>query len=104
MSKFVHPSKSISDKYSNWPKNHKLQGVVLVEVDAKVVRRGTNTILVFVFTHFYFPDEQFYDAKRYIHVTKESEEDSVFVLAEAVIPTVSAGAIELFVGKIDMGE
>ena len=25
MSEFVHPSKPISDNYSNWPKNHKLQ-------------------------------------------------------------------------------
>ena len=38
MSKFVHPSRSICHKYPNRPKNHKLQGVILVEVDAKVVR------------------------------------------------------------------
>ena len=48
----------------------------MVEVDAKVVRRGANTILVFVFTHFDFPDEKFYVAKRYIHVIQEGEEDS----------------------------
>ena len=64
-----------------------------MEVDAKFVRRGANEILVFVFTHFDFTDEQFYASKRYIHVTKESEEDSLFVLAESVIPAVSAGAI-----------
>ena len=49
--------------------------------------------MVFVFTHFYFPDEQFYATKRYIHVTQEGEEDSLFVLVESVIPAVSAGAI-----------
>ena len=59
MSKLVHPSKSIRFKYPNRPKNHKLQGVILVEVEAKVVRRGANAILVFVYTHFDFPDEQF---------------------------------------------
>ena len=37
-------------------------------------------------------DKKFYAAKRYIHVTEEDEEDSLFFLAEAVIPTVSAGA------------
>ena len=62
MSKFVHPSKSISDKYHNRLKNHKLQGVVLVEVDAKFVRRGSNAILAFVFIHLNFPDQQFYSA------------------------------------------
>ena len=64
-----------------------------MEVDAKVVRRGAHAILVFVFTHFDFPKEKFYAAKRYIHVTQEGEDCSLFVLAEAVIPAVSAGAI-----------
>ena len=49
--------------------------------------------MVFVFTHFDFSNEKFYAAKRYINVTQEGEEDSLFVLAESVIPTVSAGAI-----------
>ena len=64
-----------------------------MEVDAKVVQRGTDAIMVFVFTHLDFPDEQFYATKRYIHVTQEGEEDSLFVLVEAAIPAVSAGAI-----------
>ena len=93
MSKFVHPSKSIRHKYTKRLKNHKLQGVILVEFDAKVVRWGANAILVFVFTHFYFPNKQFHAAKRYINVTKEGEEDSLFVLVESVIPTVSAVSI-----------
>ena len=64
-----------------------------MEVDAKVVRRGADAILVFVFTHFDFPDEKIYAAKRYIHMTQEGEEGSLFFLAEACIPYVSVGAI-----------
>ena len=86
MSKSVHPSKPIHDKYPNRPKNHKLWGVVFVGVDAKVMRRGANAILVFVFTHSDFPDQKLYTAKLYIHVTEEGEENSLFVLAEAVVP------------------
>ena len=93
MSKCVHPSKLIRHKYPNWPKNHKLEGDIFVEVDAKVVRREADAILVFVFTHFDFTNEQFYADKRYIHVTQEGEEDSLFFLAESIIPTFSAGAI-----------
>ena len=93
MSKFVHSSRSIRHKYPNRPKNHNLQGVILVEVDAKVVWRGADAIMVFVFTHFDFPDEQFYAAKRYIHVTQEGKDDSLFVLVESFIPAVSAGSI-----------
>ena len=65
-----------------------------MEVDAKVVRRGANAILVFVFTHFDFPDQKFYAAKPYIHVTKEVGEYSLFVLAEAFIPASSAEVID----------
>ena len=56
MSKSVHPIKPIHNNYPNQPKNHKLQGVVLLEVDAKVVRQGANIILVFVFVHYNFPE------------------------------------------------
>ena len=62
MLKFVHPSKRIRDKHPNRLKNHKLQGVVLVEVETKVVRQGANAILFFVFTHFDLLDQQFYSA------------------------------------------
>ena len=51
MSKFVHPSKPIRDKYPKRPKDNKLEGFVLVDVDVKVVRQGANAILVFVFAH-----------------------------------------------------
>ena len=57
------------------------------------MRRGADAILVFVFTHFDFPDKQLYSAKRYIHVTQEGEEGSLFVLSEAAIADVSAGSI-----------
>ena len=80
ISKLVHPRKPIRDEYPNRKKNHKLKGVFLVEVDAKVVRQEANAILVLVFTHSDFPGQQFYATKRYIHVTKEGEEDSLFVL------------------------
>ena len=56
------------------------------------MRQGANEILVFVFTHFDFPNKTFYASKRYIHVTQEGEEDSL--LAEDVIPTVRARSID----------
>ena len=68
MSNFVHHINPINDTYHNRPKNHKLQGVVLVEEDTKVVRWGADTIPVFLFTHADFIDEQFYTTKRYIYV------------------------------------
>ena len=49
--------------------------------------------MVFGFTHFDFPNQKSYSANWYIHVTKEGEEDSMFLLAEVVIPASSAGGI-----------
>ena len=59
----------------------------------KVVRRGANEIMVFVFTHFDFTNEKFYAAKQYIHVNQEGEEDILFVLSEYPVPANSAGCI-----------
>ena len=59
----------------------------------KFVWQGSNSILVFVFTHFDFPNQQLYAAKRYIYVTEKGEEDSLFLLEEAVIPAASDGDI-----------
>ena len=102
ISKFFHPSKTIFDKYPNRPKNHKLKRVVFVEEDVKFVRQGSNEILVFVFTHADFPNQQFYSAKWYIHVTQEFIEDSPFVLSKAPVTATGAGGIgALAVGRKD---
>ena len=93
MPKFVQPSNPIRDNYPNRPNNHTLQRVGLVEEDVKFVRRGADAIPVFVFTHANFTDQQFYAAKRYIHVTQKGTEDSLFVLAEAPVPDAGAGGI-----------
>ena len=47
----------------------------------------------FFFIHFNFPGQQLYAAKRYIHVTKEGEKDSMLVLEEAVIPAANTVGI-----------
>ena len=93
MSKFVHPRKPIFDKHPNRTKNHKLQGVVLVEKDVKIVQRGADAIPFFVFTHANFPDQKIYATKLYIHVTQGTE-DSLFFLAEVPIPATGAGGID----------
>ena len=93
MSKSVHPSKPIRDKYPNRLKKHKLQGVVLVEVEAKVVQRGENAVLVLSSPISIVSNQKVYAAKRYIHVTEEVEEGILFVIAEAVIPAARAGGI-----------
>ena len=59
----------------------------------KVVRRGADAIPVFVFTHSDFPDKKLYSANRYIHVTQEGTEESLFVLAWYPVPASGSGGI-----------
>ena len=89
----THPSKPILNNYPNSPKNHKLEGVVLVEEDVKVMRRGSDAIPVFVFTHANFPDKKIYAAKPYIHVTQEGTDDRLIFLANNPIRAAGAGGI-----------
>ena len=58
MSEFVQPINSICDNHPNQPKNRKLQGVVSVEVDVKVVRGGANVVF-FKFTHKHYLNQKF---------------------------------------------
>ena len=64
-----------------------------------VLRRGANAIPVLVLNHANFPDKKFYDAKRYIHVTQEGTEDSLFLLSKDSIP--STGAVGI--GDLELG-
>ena len=40
-----------------------------------------------------FSNQQFYSSKKYIYVTEEGEEESLFVLSESVAPAASSGGI-----------
>ena len=93
MSKLVYPREPILDKYPNRPNNRKLEGVVLVEEELKVMRKSADAIPFFVFTNANFLDKQFYATKKYIHVTQEGTEESLFFLAEAPIPAAGKGGI-----------
>ena len=56
ISKFVQTRNPIRNKYPNQPKPHKLQEVFLVEVDAKVMQLGVDSIMGFFFTHSNIPE------------------------------------------------
>jgi hypothetical protein len=78
MSRFVHPSKPLRDQYPNRPKNHKLEGIILLREEDKVVQRGTEPVPVFLFRHEDFPNKEFYFVRRFLHVTQEGPEASLF--------------------------
>ena len=70
MLRFVHPSKPIHKKHPNRPKNHKLEGAVLVKENKKVVMHNTASIPMNIFCHPNFLNQQLYAGKRYVSVSK----------------------------------
>ena len=88
MSRLIHPSKHISEKYPNRPKAHKLEDLILI-VESKIsIRRGGSLANVYKFLHLNLPDVIFYAAKRYVHMKLEVSSEEFFVVVEATLPQV----------------
>ena len=56
---FIQPGKPIRDKYSNRPKTHKLENLVLIAEDAKKIRRNSGVSNVYTFLHADFEGVEF---------------------------------------------
>ena len=69
MSRFIHPSKPICEKYPNSPKAHKLEDLILIAESEISIQRGGGLAKVYKLSHLNFPDVIFYAAKRYVHMT-----------------------------------
>jgi hypothetical protein len=105
ISRFIHPSKPIRDKYVNRPKGHKLENLTVIAEGLKTVRRGGGPTNVFIFSHGDFPDVEFYAARRYLHITEEGPEDGLFDQEEEVAPVPRCRAtreeVQARVGGVD---
>ena len=60
MSRPIHPSRTIHEKYTNRPKGHKLEGFVLVGEGGRVLRRKGLITLLYYFFRAVFPDVDFF--------------------------------------------
>ena len=74
MSRLIHPSKPIREKYSNRPKTHKLENLVLITEVKNKIRRNSGLSNVHMLSHADFEGVEFYAAGWYVHLTKEGIE------------------------------
>ena len=88
MSRFIHPSKPICEKYPNRPKYHKLEDLILIAESEISIRRGGVLAKVYKFSHLNFLDVIFYAAKWYVHMKLEGSAEDFFVVVEATVPQV----------------
>jgi hypothetical protein len=100
ISRFVHPSKPIRDKYLNREKGHKLDNLKIIALQEKVIRRGAPAAKVYIFSHDDFPDQEFYASTRYVHLTQEGPEDGYFAEEGAVVPARRV-AVQANAGRMD---
>ena len=79
MSRYIHSSRPIREKYTNIPKGHKLEDLILVGESNMSLRRKGVTAPVYYFYRCDFPLVEFFAVRRYIHVMEEVPEEILFV-------------------------
>ena len=82
ISRFIHTSKPVSQKYSNHFKMHKFENLVLIAEGEKKIQRNRCVSNVYKFTNADFESVEFYTARKYIHLKKEGIEKDFFVSDE----------------------
>ena len=71
ISRFTQPSKLIREKHPNRPTTHKLDNLVLIAEEKNKIWRNSGVSNVYIFSHANFKVVEFYDVRRYVHLTKE---------------------------------
>ena len=80
LSKFLHPSQHIRDKYVNQEKGHRLDGLIALREDKKTIRRRIVDVIVMVHPDFQENDDfiELYACPRYCKITQERPKDKYF--------------------------
>ena len=78
ISRSVHPSAPIQEKYIESTKEHKMELLLFNRESVKVLRRGAAAVPFFFFSYPDFDDGELYAAKCCIHVMKEGSKEYLF--------------------------
>ena len=76
LSKFVHPSKEIGDKYPVRAPIHQLEGCIIVREAVKTINQCKQAAVIF--THDNFPNATLYDCYRYLKIIEEAPAEMTF--------------------------
>jgi hypothetical protein len=85
LTRFLHPSAAIREKYINPVKGERLEKLIVVRSEEKIIRR--KSVVAIVMTHSNFVKDgqpiELFAVPRYCKVTKEGPPESFFETAEA---------------------
>ena len=76
LSKFVHPSKEIRDKYPVRAPTHRLEGCVVIREAVKTINRREQAAIIF--THDDFPNAALYACGRHLKIIEEADPEMAF--------------------------
>jgi len=76
LSKFVHPSKEVRDKYPVRAPTHRLEGCIVVREAIKTINRREQSSIVF--THDDFPNVALYACSKHLKIVEEGPESAFF--------------------------
>ena len=63
ISRFIHPSRPIKEKYPNRPKTHKIENLVWIAEEKNKTGRNSSVSNVYMFSHADFDGVEFYSAR-----------------------------------------
>ena len=95
IARMLHPSDLIRYKWPNTCQRERVEGLVLVGQDFRVVRRGSPETDTFIMRHKDLPTKQLCSTKRMVNIIEEGPEEYLFDLerlsleysiASAVVP------------------
>ena len=85
MSRYIHPSKPICEKYMNRPKGQNIEDFILVgEINRSLQRKGVVAPVYYLFCD-NFPDVEFFASRHCVHVKEEGPDKSLVGPLEALV-------------------
>ena len=78
--RMLHPSALITDKWPNTCQRERVEGLLIVGNNFRLVRRGSPATDVFIMRHEDFPNKELYATKRMVHITGEGPKEDLFDL------------------------
>ena len=87
LSRFIHPSALIRDKFPNPVRGHKLDDMIVRRQEEKTINRKQVLAIVCIHESFKENDQyqELYAAPRYMHITQEGPEDSFFGIVPVAV-------------------
>ena len=90
LTKFVHPSQLIRDKFPNLPNGHRLSGCITLRQEVKRINQKEKLSLIVKHNDFKNDDEEYQElhaCKRHFQIQEEGDPEFFFDIPQQVTPT-----------------